>query len=378
LNQQSRIGDWGMTQDDKIIDGKISDIIDIDPDQVIENDRRAEPIPPAKNKRKLGRYGIGVAALALSAIAGAWFYKDVLVTYFPSDQIRALQSRIDVVEQADKNVAQKLNAVVGLTDELKSQLGAAQSAAEDARKQASDANAGAGGVTAKIAALEKSLGTASAAVDELKNKASSGTTTVVSGDSSGLSARVEKLEKELASLQELKANAKVESSQLSQSYADLKAKVAAGAEYSSELKTISALVPAAEGLDILTGDAPNGVLTLKALSENLKNFAATAAKPAEASATPDDSFWGKTTSMFSGLITIRNTGEVDWAPIALQGSALVDEGKLEDAVKLIAQNLNVMPQTLQDWRIAAIKRIAADQAVEQLGRAVTRQITARG
>ena len=363
-----------MTQDDKI-----SDFIDIDPDQVIENDAQTAAVAPAKRKRSFGKYGAGVAALVLSAVAGAWFYKDVLVSYFPSDQIRGLQARVEAVEQGDKQIAQKLNAVVGLTDELKSQLGAAQSAAEDARKQAVDANSGSSDVNTKIAALEKSLGLASAAVDELRAKISSGTTTTIaSGDSSGLSTRVDKLEKELADLRNLSANAKIESSQLSQSYADLKAKVASGAAYQAELTSIGAMLPAAEGLDVLASDAAKGVLTHQILSEGLRSFAAQATKPAETAVVPDDSWWGKTTSMFSGLITIRNTGEVDWAPVALQGASLVDEGKLEDAVKLLEQNLNVIPQALQDWRVSAIKRVTADQAVEQLGRAVTRQITARG
>jgi hypothetical protein len=368
-----------MTQDDKIKDDKISDIIDIDPDQVVERDSDAAPIAPAKRKRNFGRYGAGIAALAVSAVAGAWFYKDVLVTYFPSDQIRGLQARVEAVEQGDKQIAQKLNAVVGLTDELKSQLGAAQSAAEDARKQAVDANSGSSDVNTKIAALEKSLGLASAAVDELKAKITSGTTTTItSGDSSVLSTRVDKLEKDLAALKDLNAKAKADSSQLSQSYADLKAKIASGAPYQTELTSIGVMLPAAEGLDVLDSDAAKGILTHQALSEGLKTFAVQAAKPAETPAAPDDSLWGKTTSMFSGLITIRNTGEVDWAPVALQGASLVDEGKLGDAVKLLEQNLNVMPQALQDWRVSAIKRVTADQAVEQLGRAVTRQITARG
>ncbi len=362
-----------MTQDDKL-----SEIIDIDPISVVENNAAEATNVKARKKRSYGMFGLGAGVILLSAFSGAWFYRDVLATYFPSDQIHALQARVDVVEQADKEVGRKLNAVVGLTDELKSQLGAAQAAAEDARKQASEANTGASGVTAKIAELEKSLGMASAAIDEIKNKVSSGTTTITSSEPSNLGARVDNLEKELTALKELNASAKVESSKLSQSYADLKAKIVSGSDYQTELKTIGALLPAAEGLDVLANDAEKGVLTTEVLSSSLKSFAMQAVKPAEASPVQDDSLWGKTTSMFSGLITIRNTGEIDWAPIASQGVALVDEGKLGDAVKLLEQNINVMPQALQDWRIAALKRIAADQALEQLGRAVTRQIAARG
>ncbi len=362
-----------MTQDDKI-----SDIIDIDPSAVVENDVKDVPHVKPRKKRPYGIFGLGAGAVLLSAIAGAWLYKDVLATYFPSDQIHMLQARIDAVEQGDKQLAQKLNAVVGLTDELKSQLGAAQAAAEDARKQAGDANAGASGSQTKIAGLERSIGLALSSVDELKNKIASGVPVAGTVDTSGLAARLDTLEKGISDLNIAKSDAQTQNSKLSQTYADLKAKIAAGSEYDSELKSISAIIPAAEGLDILINDAPKGIPTLIALSGALKTFAGQATKPAETAPAQDDSLWGKTTSIFSGLITIRNTGEVDWAPAALQGAALVDDGKLVDAVKLLEQNLNVMPQALQDWRIAANKRIAADQAVEQLGRAVTRQIAARG
>lgn len=373
MNQQSRIGDLEMTQDDKI-----SDIIDIDPINVVDNNGTDAPNVKASKKRPYGILGLGAGALLLSAVAGAWLYKDVLATYLPSDQMQALQARVAAVEQADLQFAKRLNAVVGLTDELKSQLGAAQAAAEDARQQASDANTGASGSQTKIAALEKSLGLALSAVDELKNTASTGVPGTGSVDPSGLTQRLDMLEKNMSDLNISNTNAKAQNSKLSQTYSDLKAKIAAGSEYSGELKSISAIIPAAEGLDILTSDALQGVPTVKALSETLKNFAAQATKPTDMAPVQDDSLWGKTTSMFSGLITIRNTGEVDWAPAALQGAALVDESKLSDAVKLLEQNLNVMPQALQDWRIAANKRIAADQAVEQLGRAVTRQIAAKG
>lgn len=362
-----------MTQDDKP-----SDIIDIDPDNVIDNNVAESPIAPTKPKRRYGTYGLGVAALALSAVAGAWLYRDVLATYLPSDQLHAMAARVDAVELANKQAAQKLDAVVGLTDEIKSQLGAAQAAAEDARKLATNLKTDTGDSKTKLAALEKSLGLASAAIDELKGKVSTGTTTIVSADSSGLTARVDKLEKDFTSLKDLTSSAKVVSSQLSQSYADLKAKIAAGSEYQAELKSIGAIVPAAEGLEVLGADAAKGILTPQALSASLKNFAAASVKTTEAPTAKDDSWWGTTAGLFSGLITIRNTGVVDWAQLALQASDLVQNEKLGDAVKLLEPHLDTMPQALQDWRVAANKRIAADQALEQLGRAVARQIAVRG
>ena len=106
-----------MTQDDNI-----SDIIDIDPESVIENKPVEEKAPSDSLKSRLSRYGlIGVLLLGV-AVLGGWFYRAALSNLLPSDQIQAMSQRVDALEAANKISIKKLEAVVGLTDEIKSQL----------------------------------------------------------------------------------------------------------------------------------------------------------------------------------------------------------------------------------------------------------------
>lgn len=363
-----------MTQDDKI-----SDIIDIDPEHIIESKSDDSSIPNTTSSRKYGVYGLGVTAVLAGAVAGGWFYRDVLSTYLPSDQFHTMSARLDTIETTNKNIAQKLDAVVGLTDEIKSQLGAAQAAAEDARKQAAGLKIDAGNVNSKLAALDKSLGLANAAVDDLKNKVASGVSNTGSPDVSGLTSRVEKLESGLAALNNRPiAKAKADAAELTLGLTNLSAKIASGASYQDEIQLLSQMVPAAEGLDILNSNAKIGVITKQALAAGLKDFVDKTVSPAPVVEIKDDSWWGRTSAIFSGLITIKSVGEVDWKQVASQAIGLVDNDQTAEAVKLLEQNLDTLPQTLQDWRVNAAKRVAVDQALELVNRAVTREIAARG
>ena len=362
-----------MTQDDKI-----TDIIDIDPEQIIESKIEDSGAPKAKSRRKYGVYGLTIAALLTSAAAGGWFYRDVLSTYFPSNQIHTIVARVDAVELANKQMAQKLDAVVGLTDEIKSQLSAAQTAANDARAQATNLKTDSSDIKNKLATLEKSLGLAKSGIDELRSKIASGAPATGSIDVSGLTSRIDKLESDLTASIKSNVNSKPLTSQLSQSLETLKAKIAIGSIFETELKSMSQMIPSAEGLDVLAVNAPKEIMTAQALSEKLKNFAATAKPPEAIPAAQDDSWWGRTTNLFSGLVTVKTTGAVDWSQIAKQGADLIDHNQLADALKLLEQNLDSMPQPLQEWRVNASRRIAVDQALEQLTRAVSREIAARG
>ena len=363
-----------MTQNEKI-----SDIIDIDPDQIIEGNIENNPTP--NGQRKLGVYGLSLTALLASAVAGGWFYRDVLSTYLPSDQFHAVSARLDLVESTNKNIAQKLDAVVGLTDEIKSQLGAAQAAAEDARKQTGALKIDSTDVKSKLAMLDKSLSNANASLDELKSKIASGVPNVSVGsqDVSGLTARVGRLEKELADLNNSPSGgARPQAAQLSESLASLTAKVASGAAYQDEIKLMSQLIPAAEGLDVLSSNAATGVMTKQTLAESLKEFSSKIASPTNAPEVKDDSWWGRTSNLFSGLITIKTVGEVDWKQAATQAAALVENNQTADAIKLLEKNIDVLPEALQTWRVNAAKRVSVDQALDLVNRAVSREIAARG
>lgn len=355
-----------------------SEIIDISPEDVIENqpDEKTAAIKPARKGAKVGIVALLVLA---GAVGGGWLYRDVLSSYLPSNQEQAMAARVDLLEATTKTLGGKLEAVVGFTDEIKSQLGAAFSAAELAKKQSGDATVEVGNTKRSIAALEKSLAAATASVDGLKSKVTSGALPqiAVGGDSSALASRVETLEKDVASLKTSGGGAKADTALLSQSLAALKAKIVAGAAYQDEADRIARLVPAAEGLDILLAQATQGLPTAQGLSTELKAIIPSLPK-AEAAPVADESWWGTATTMMSGLVTIKTAGIADWQQLATECAGYADQGDLQKSITTLEQAEGALPVDLQKWHDRAAARLSLEQALEKTSSAVLREIAARG
>ena len=363
-----------MTQSENV-----SDIIDIDPEMVIENEAIVPPPLPTKSPRKYGIYGLGALVLLASAAMGGWFYKDVLSAYFPSNQIQSLSMRIDFLEASNKAAGAKLDAIVVFTDEIKAQLGAAQAAATEAQKLATAAKTETASGNSKLVAVEGAIAEVAARIDDLKNKFAATPPGRIPADSSGLAARVDKLEESVSSVQQNATATKANVAQLSQALSDLKLKVVSGASYTDEIHRLNQMVPAADGLDILTSNAKTGVATQQQLVERLRSIAAELTPKLEiAPATQDNGWWEKATSIMSGLVTVKTADAIDWQQLAAQCLGLIEQGQIGDSLKLLEQNLESLPKPLQDWRIMAAKRLSVDQALEQVGRAVSREIAARG
>ncbi len=356
-----------------------SEIIDISPDNIVDStsEEKASSPQPKRSRTSLGI--VGLVAVA-SAVGGGWLYRDLLSSYLPSDQTQAMAVRVDALEATTKTLSGKLDAVVGFSDEIKSQLGAALSAAEEAKKQTGTLNQDAVGTKKNIAALEKSLAAATATIDELKSAMrSDGTAQAPAGaDSSALASRVDSLEKDVASLKTSTGTAKADTAVLSQSLADLKANVAQGAPYADEIGRIARMVPAAEGLEVLSAQATQGLPNAQGLSAELKNIIATLPKSEPTPAAPDNSWWGSAVSMMSGLITIKDSGVADWRDIATQCAVLAEQGDLKKAVLTLEQAEGALPVELQKWHDKAVARLALEQAMEKASAAVLREIAAKG
>lgn len=363
-----------------------SEIIDIAPEDIVENDvGKTSAEKPATNS-SLGRFTVkhaGLAALALmalSAIVGAYGYRNVLFNYFPSDQMQGMTTRLDALESTTKVLNGKLDAVVALTDEIKSHLGAAQTAAEEARKQAVSLQSEASDVKTRLAAAEKSISAANDKVTQLQSKLapSASSATAIGNDNSGLTARIDSLEKDVASLKQTSGTAKPNTAELAQALASLKAKIAEGSAYADEIKAIKNMLPSAEGLDVLVANSAQGVSNAKTFAADLKAVAATLPKPEIVLANSTNTWWGRTTDLLSGLITIKTVGADDWPQIANQAASLADAQKLGDAIKIIEQAQNPLPAPLQKWLDRAAARLAVEQALEKTAAAVSREIAARG
>jgi hypothetical protein len=349
-----------------------AEIIDITPENIVEHS--PEPAAAKSASRSLvPRLGLVAGIALLSAVGGGWFYRDVLSSYLPSDQVRLMAARMDGLEATAKTLNSKVDAVVGFTDEIKSQLAAAQASAAIIPQLQTDSADSKG----NILALQNSLRAASLSLETLKTQFASVGPATGGGDNSGLVARLETVEKDIASLKQSEGNSS-DLTVLSQSLADLKAKLVAGAAYKNEFDRIKLMVPAAEGLDVLQVHAENGLPNSQGLSAELKSLLAAVPQAAMSPRAPDDSWWSYATNLASGLITIKPDGASDWVQIANQSVLLAEQGDLAGAIAALDKTEGALPVELQSWHDRAMARLALEKALEQTSAAVLRQLAAKG
>lgn len=360
-----------------------TEIIDISPEDIIEgkSEEKTSPKPTQNWRRKIA---VGAGLVVLGAAAGGWAYRDLLSSYLPSDQVQAMATRMDGLEVTTKTLNGKVEAVVGFTDEIKSQLAAAQTAVSEVARLQSDSK----DVITSVANLEKALAATSSSIEELKVQMAAGVPVANSSNSYGggtvgipydgtaIAARVGILEKDVESIKQA-GKAAIDTTLLSQSLADLKAKIAAGTSYQSEIDRIAVMVPAADGVDILKSHSAQGLPNSVALASELKTAAASLPK-AKPVATPDDSWWGYSSSLLSNLVTIKFAGDEDWEQLALQVAALAEQGDLVNAVANLKKHEGALPVELQRWYERAVARLEIEGAVEITSAAVLRQIAAKG
>jgi hypothetical protein len=192
---------------------------------------------------------------------------------------------------------------------------------------------------------------------------------------SNLATRVDSLLKEIETLKAQKSAAP-DTTLLSQSLADLKAKIASGASYQAELDRIARLVPAAEGLDVLARNVA-GLPTAQGLASELKAAIATLPATSTSAPAPDDGYWNRVTGFFSSIIKIRSSGETDWQGLATNLVASAENGKLAEAVAVVDAIDGSKPGAIAQFRDRAAARILLEDALTKTSAAVMRDITAK-
>jgi hypothetical protein len=351
------------------------------------------PTPAKKKSGSSAKLWGGVALVALAALGGAWLYKDYGARFWPTDEMTAMASRLATLESENKTLGDQLRGLGAAVDEIKAggsevsdALKTAQAASQTAVQNSGVAQETARALAEKLSAADARIAATQKAVDALKAAiaaAPSGGATqgsvidVAALDE--LRARLETVEKDLA---ELKAKGPAPGAEvatlLSQTLADLKAKIAAGAPYAQELQRIANLVPAASGLETLRATADNGVATAQMLADEAKVLAEKLAPPAaEAPAGGDGSYWDSLLGMLGGVVKVRNIGETDWRDVAGKAGEAVLSGNLREALELAAGE-GEMPNELRVWRDRVQARLNADVAIEEVSSAVLRQIAAIG
>lgn len=343
--------------------------------------------PPFSTPAKKARRGTAtwiIAALILGAIGGGWLYRDVLSGYFPTNEVKALQVRLNTLESS---VQSQGNQIASLSQSADAATQAAASAGNAAKSAATGLTVLAtrlDGFDQRIATAEESLAKASADIETLRNSVSTAGTGSTGGplDNSAVAAlgqRVDALEKEIASLKSATGGGDKASvtTALSQALADLKAKVAAGAGFAAEYDKIARMVPAAAGLDVLAANAQNGLPTGEGLAKELRDVIPSLPQPT-APAPASDSYWTSLLDSLSGIISIREIGESNWPQLAENAAGLAQSGDIAQAISLIDVVEGDKPVAVSQWRERAGARLKLEAAVTDVSEAVLRQIAALG
>jgi hypothetical protein len=342
-----------------------------------ENVAPAAPIAP----KKTSLLPVAFAALVVGSVGGSWLYQDYLARYFPSDEMTALIDKVGALQANATNTEQRTTALERLAGQLKTDVDAMEMKLDTTASGTEQNLAAMQALTPRVENLNAAMNTASADLKSLKAALSAAS--VLPGEKSdpaifaSLSARVDALEQDLAKLKAAKP-AVPDGASLVQALADLKARIASGASFQKEYDMISAMVPSAEGLDILQRHAAAGLANAQGLAKEAGALALALPKPAVEAGATEKSYWDSFTELFSDLIVIRNLGDSDWSKIAAKAAALAEANDLAQAIELIDKGEGAVPEALAAWRELAAERLALDAALLKTADAVMRQIAAKG
>jgi hypothetical protein len=263
----------------------------------------------------------------------------------------------------------------GSFDALENKAAAIAASTESATTGARDNDA-------RISALDVGLNETKKALADLSGKIGSAVPVAgapVDGTAlAALTSRIDALEKEVASLKSSQGSGSADMSVLSQSLADLKAKIASGVGYGPELERIQRLAPAAPGLDVLALNAAQGLPDAKGLAAELNGLAETLPKPAAIVSEDDGSMLSNAWKALSGLVRVRNIGEADWPASARAAGALAEQGEVRQAIDQLNAVEDTKPAGLAEWIERAESRLKLDAATDAVSEAVLRVIAAKG
>lgn len=361
-------------------------VIDLDPDDVRDDSgppttesgtpnppEEPPPPPPARESRTSYRSAAFVAALAIGAIAGGWAYRDLISSYFPSDNVKVLSDRVDILGKGHEEFATRMQGLERLTAQLTTDVNELE------------ASATATSVTSKtltddLAATRQSLAALQSALDETKTAvAAIGSQAPASGSGSmapanlpaDVAARLAALEQDVAALKAQKTG-NVDRAALTQTISDLKAKIEAGTSFADESDRIVRLLPAAGGLDVISAHAATGLPNARGLATELSALKPELPTPEVQIVPSEPGIWDRIGEMLSSVITIRDLDAVNWQQVAEKAIAFADAGDLPQAIAAIDEQEATIPPRLQQWRDRAAQRLALETALASVAAAADR------
>lgn len=363
-------------------------IIDLDPDQVIDvDDTTTAKSSKTMSGRRRSYLPLWILAAALlGPVAGGWFYRDILSSYLPSNEMARVISKSEALEAGNAALREQLAALDRLSSQFKTDIDALEASLNTTKTDAKTAGDLARTTGARVDGVDVAitdLRTAQSALSDRIAKLQSappvaGGTAAPLIDVSAITQRLESLEKDVASLKSASGENASDMSALTQSFADLKAKFAAGAAFSEELARVQRMVPAAPGLEELARHASTGLPDAAALAMSLKNLASELKPSPEVVSSEEDNSWlGWATGVFTDIVTIRNAGDVDWAKTAGAAAAFAESGDLVQAIAHVAEAEGTKPPALQQWLETAQARVRLEASLAGVEAAVLRMLAAK-
>ncbi len=272
--------------------------------------------------------------------------------------ISGLTDRVAQLEQAMKALAEAANTGSSVADAaaIAKQIGEAEQRIEaNLDKALADAEA----------ANAKTMQDMQASIDDLKAKVTA-LASAGGGESPDLTALTERIAKLEAEMD--KGLAGTKSAAAAIAFANLRAAVAQGRPYVTELATIKSFVADPGDLGPLPAYAEKGIPTTAELT---RSFAASRdAALGAASPPPSSSFLDRLLASASSLIKIKRvdeaaTGDSPGAVLA-RAEALLGKGDLEGAVKQVATLEGAPREAFKAWLDDAQARLSADGVMQRL------------
>jgi len=362
-------------------------VIDLDPDQVVEEGAPAAPKDAAKSEapkstgarqQSTRALPIAVAAIVIGAVGGGWLYKDVLSSYFPDDHVKALSEKVDSFGTRHEGLSAQVQSLDRLAAQLKTDVDELESAGGTLMTETKSLGGALEALRNTVTSLQLVTGETRAALDELANRPipTSDGSTQYAALPPDLAQRIAALEKDIAALKAQKTGA-VDTAALTQSLADLKAKIEAGVSFSDEHARIARMVPAAAGLEVLGTHAASGLPSAKGLATELAALKPSLPKLETLPANASEAGWlDSVTDALSSVITIRDASSIDWQQTADKAIVFADAGDLPQAVAAIDKMEEAAPAGLQQWRDRAAARIALEAGLASAASSVARVVAA--
>jgi hypothetical protein len=337
---------------------------------------------PTPQRKSRYPFALPLAALTVGLVGGGWIYRDYLSSYFPSNTVTELSSRLAAMEQSAKvsaDISTSLGQQIsGLQTDVKKIDQTTATTAQGSEKL----NVAMQKTSARLQSAEAAI--ASAQKDGKDLKATITNLSLVPGTSAtidntalaDLRQRIDALEQELAAIKTAKPEISP-AAKLTQAMSNLRQKINAGAPFAAELAGLRALEPDLQSIADLEAQSSIGLPNAAMLADELLTIA-DKLPSVTTNTQPDESYGSWIADQLSGLITITTVGEPDWKDLAIQSASTAATGNLAQAVTELDAAGGTMPPELQAWRDRANARIALDDTLAKLFGAVMQRIAEKG